>query len=399
MTSREVVQPYPLRLAALVLLLIGSAGAAWCFHTQCWIRPPHGSDDRRIQLISGIVASNYVAIESALREFAAFPVSIDAPPTELFHRLYAHGDDFPIVTKSGESVSCLDHLLETSATSASPWSRSLIVSGPHGWVFRPGGGVGGAGFEAHPGEFLWYGAMGGLNPSMRMRRPDDGQTISMRDLLGSYLAMASDSTDFAYLLPLVLEWSPDFKSESAIGFKLDASAMLHSLMTRPELSGECFGTHYCFALAFAKLKMRISRDDLAAVSVALDQYLDSARRSMNEVFQFGLLWAGPPPGALDDQAADAALQLMEDENILLSHQAHMLDWIVLASGDTDFVQEKWIHEAAFRLWHQLRNGSPRELTQLSQCHAIAALRRYAERVSVTPAFSAAVGQAPPVLDP
>ena len=157
-------------------------------------------------------------------------------------------------------------------------------------------------------------------------------------------------------------------------------------LARDDYCRSCFGTRWLMGLS-QTLHLagdRLSDPTRALAEQRLNRAIKDARKSVLASGQFALQWGVWPPEVAESAGMPA---LPSEPADLISHQGHMLAWVLSALTDAQLAKEDWPHRAAGWLARALTEMKDEDLEAVpygAHSHAVQALRMYRQRVEKLP---------------
>lgn len=311
---------------------------------------------------------NLARCEAILHRFRAMPLDTGSPVNDIVHGLLARGEDYVLHDETPEGVLALDWVLREAS-----W-KPLIAGGPMltrtnlGWQFRRAPSAAEeACCEAHLGEFVFYLLAGGARPSDTCFVPPHGDAVPFAALIDALARAVKDDTDLSYVCPVLLQWGPSQSWRNDRGESIDYSALIASLLQTKSRSKYCGGCHWRWALAFT---VAGAHDRDVEAKVALD-----GRRTLDRELTSTL-------SRMDnDGAFDLANEYQGDSvAILISFQAHTLEWVLTCVSDDELRNRARVHQAMCCLLAQLDHAWD-SVPYRDLAHAAHAVRLYARRMN------------------
>jgi hypothetical protein len=368
-----------IRINTLVVVILVSLAILWGIAAFIW---GHRSGTNAVVHpgIRGVVEDNLVAIANALGAFEDRHLTAKDPPWSLFHGLLGRGSDYTISGEHGDTHSCLNWLLAeasyrplfkmTPLTVERDWGISF-THGPTPDIKEE--------FEDHFCQFLFTLMELGVSPKhTAVRVPPEGSCHTLVDMVRAAESFCHGQSDLSWALPVFAKWGTRRKWTNKFGSELDLNQLVAQHLKREEWCDACFGTHWRMGLALG-LKYgakKISRSLRLQAQQRLSEAVREARNSQDDSGQFRLQWGiypARPPGL-------AALPpLPSDRAALLSHQGHMLEWLMVALSDYELAQSEWPQKGISWLLTALGDAE-KPIPYGAHSHCVHALRLYQTRM-------------------
>jgi hypothetical protein len=278
--------------------------------------------------VAAIIDSNLAAIDELQRRLSRLQPHIVTLPN-VAHAIGAFGSDHELAV-NGQSVRTLEWLLEEASHKPLIGGHPAVVQGVAGWQFRRPGRIAEHGlYEAHMAQVLFY-------LSEVMQDADGvsvdvptGESVPLRDLV---VALQGEihgiGIDTSYALPVLFRWSNPRGWTNRFGEHWDAARLLELHLQREPVEHFCGGAHWCYALAFA---LRGHHDQQLPAAIRR-----AARARLDDIFRDAIHSIG------DDGEIHWSLQ---GRGSAVSHQAHTLEWILLAVDRQVFMRTPALHLA------------------------------------------------------
>lgn len=346
--------------AAGATLLVGLNATACSEHQE---PPAHAQVDGISELVRERIVANLEEAARLLDRFDQFVLCTDDPGNILVHGLLGHGKDFAI--RDGEQwISCLEWLLHRASWQQSADRQPLLRITDSGPVFRETSSDVNA-CEAHFGQTLFYMSETDICPEAATVKLDafgDAQPLSV--LVSALRRNVHEYAELSFCLPVILRWCHEDRWECRFGSEWTLNRLLQAHLEAEERSLACGGAHWRYALAFAVKGGHGRHFDR--------QVLDRASRRLDEILDATLTGIEP-----DGRIPDAAVVV--PESMRFSHQAHTLEWLMVAVSDDILRSHAELHKAVAWAIREMSERwdtlSPRDL-----CHAAHALRLYRHRL-------------------
>jgi len=326
-----------------------------------------------------------------LMDFKAIRRQTTDSPWVLFHGLVGHGADFEIADADGSGRSCIGWLLEEASWQPRYKGIRIVARGVAGYSFiHAPNPLMRMEFEDHFCQFLFALLLAGADPDKTtIRVPPEGERIPVRRMVADEQSACHGAADVSWAITVFAAWGQSAWT-NRFGEPFTLERMLLQHLDREKYSPACFGTHWRMALALAvrDLRGRVGKDVMRRAEARLAEAVDEARSALDAEGQFRLEWGvypQTPPGFQPPHP------MPQDADILLSHQAHMIEWLMVALPDNTLATEDWIHRAVARLCATL--GSRTEPVNYgAHSHCAHALRLYRQRVGGLPGFPVAMNE-------
>ncbi len=374
-----------------VVALIACATACAAGGIALWARRAGDPPEDVSPGVRSLITHNLRTIPAALARYDARLLTTSDPPWLLFHGLVGHGGDYLITAPEGTSRECLDWLLHESSWRPLFKDTPLVVHAPWGVTFTHGPTPAiQMEFEDHFCQFLFVLLECRVDPdATTVRVPPDGDRRTIRQMVADEQRACHSLSDVSWAITVFAAWGQSAWT-NRFGEQFNLERMLTQHLDREQYSRACFGTHWRMGLALAvrDLRGRVGKDVMRRAEARLAEAVDEARSALDAEGQFRLEWGvypQTPPGFQPPHP------MPQDADILLSHQAHMIEWLMVALPDNTLATEDWIHRAVARLCATL--GSRTEPVNYgAHSHCAHALRLYRQRVGGLPGFPVAMNE-------
>jgi len=330
-----------------------------------------------------LCVQNLANIPPLMEQYEATEMTTMDKPWALFHGLLAHLGDYQITAENGQNVSCAHWLLHKAS-----WQRHfgrvpLVVHRRHGFLFTHGPILSiKMEYEDHPAQFLYILQECGFDFDKTMfSAPPEGTKRPLRTILQGESKYAHSLSDVSWLLPGALKSCRNSQWGNKFGTRMDFDRLFSQHLDRQEHCLPCFATHWHMGLALA-LKYggkKVSRPLEVRDQTCLCKAIDGARRAQSESGRFELHWRDYLPKPTDVNypplSSGDTIALFEH----LSHQGHMLEWLMVALPEEELVTQQWPHQAVSWLISNLR-GRHEDIPYGDYSHCVHALRLYEQRM-------------------
>ncbi len=326
------------------------------------------------------IATNRAEVERLLKQFDDIAWCRADHPSILMHALLGRGEDFAL--RQGDDaapMSCLEWLLHRS-----DWqhflhtrrSRASARGGPNVHDGKRDARLP----EAHFGQALFYLSETDIDPRATMTTLNSqGDLRMLLDLVDGTRRDVHEYADLSFCLPVLLRWSDVDSWLCRFGSAWTISRLLDAHIDAEGRSIVCGGAHWRYALAFAVVGRHGRQLDPLV--------LDRAARRLDEML--GATLAGID---VDGRIPDGVV--LVPDTMRFSHQAHSLEWLMVAVDDRTMRSHDRLHRAVSWTIREMTERwsvlCPRDLS-----HAAHALRLYRDRsdsIGVNPPSVAATSR-------
>ena len=364
------VSPY---VGSFMLLLASAVAAVWLT----------SRNDTGLERVKAVRRQNVSAIPDRIADYDRQPVSAASAPWVIFHGMLGHGGEFRLDRPSGGQVSCLEWTLCELTRGGTYKGISILAKAPWGYSFTHGPTPAlQMEFEDHYCQFLYIMLACGIDPdSTRICVPGGAGNISIRTLVKSEQSRCDRTIDVSWAIPVFIRWGGSSTWGNRFGETFDIDGLVRQHLRHESACVACFGTHWRLGLAIAvrDARDRLTRDTRRRADLRLQELIKEARDSMSSSGQFRLEW-GVFPAMPQGATATTLPPLPTDSGALLSHQGHMVEWLMVALSDDQLLREEWPHRAVQRLLNELPQIAA-TMNYGGYSHCIHALRLYQQRMA------------------
>ncbi|HZL36439.1 MAG TPA: hypothetical protein VFC78_14055 [Tepidisphaeraceae bacterium] len=326
-----------------------------------------------------LIEQNLAADSAAFASYERIQPSASQPPWALFHGFLGHIGNYEII-KNGSAYSAEEWLLRESSWERAYGRREIMVQREYGLSFAhaPSPAMVRQ-YEDHYCQFLYMLSETGMDPAhVILHVPPAGRSSLLSSMVADEQRFCHGLLDVSWALPVFIRWGhPTWKNRFGEDFDLDR--LLRQHLDREDRCVACFGTHWRMGLAIAVREggAEISGETMRRARGRLREAIQEAKASQDTASgQFRLEW-----GVFPKRPANAGNlpALPTDDGALISHQGHMLEWLMVALSDQELASEKWPRQAAHSLLEKLKN-LPADMNYGGYSHAVHALRLYRKRM-------------------
>jgi hypothetical protein len=235
-------------------------------------------------------------------------------------------------------------------------------------------------FEDHSCQFLFILMELGVCPQDTVICvPPNGENHALVEVVQAAENSCHGLSDLSWALPVFAKWGTRSKWTNKFGSEFELNRLFAQHLKREEWCTACFGTHWRMGLALG-LKYghkKISKNLRIQAKQRLCEAILEARNSQDDSGQFRLQWGLYPPRPPD---IDDLPPLPSDFLDLLSHQGHMLEWLMVALSDEDLSTQEWPHQGISWLLTKLSDAK-KDIPYGTHSHCAHALRLYESRMN------------------
>jgi hypothetical protein len=334
--------------------------------------------------IHHMCARNLANIPNLLKKYESREMTIMDKPWDLFHGLLGRLRDYEIRTEDGQKRSCTDWLLRAASWEGYFGRVPLIVSTKYGYLFTHGPTPSiKMEYEDHQAQFLYILQECGYDFDERtFCAPPKGTEHSLRDIFQAALKYTHGLSDVSWLLPVALKWSQNPEWVNKFGRRMDLEDLFLQHLERQEHCTTCFATHWHTALVLSLEYggKKVSRALRVRAKEALRDAIEAARSTQEQSGQFNLEWREyvPKQSAIGNEPCSPGESHEPFEEV--SHQGHMLEWLIPALAEEELITQKWAHRAVGWLVTELGDTNE-EIPYGIHSHCAHALRLYERRIN------------------